>query len=175
MNWIEKTKYLIERKYKKRREKDDNDPFFYNVSPGPNCWQPEEINDLVREYPWLPKSYLDFIAEFDGISIAFLRFYGSKNGDAIPLHEEIAEHKPFLKDNYFPFGRDADGSLFIMNKDGKIFWWDIEDYEFEKEPKWLANSLEDFVGECVLGKRYGEFVNIEKNKFYPFLKSMDWA
>jgi hypothetical protein len=171
MNWIEKVKYLIERD----ENEQPGDTFFYDVCFSGNCWQPGEIDEIAKEYPWLPQSYLDFIQEFDGISIAFLRFYGSRNGDAIPLHEEIAEHKPYLKDNYFPFGRDADGSIFIFNKKGQVFLWDIEDYEFEKEPQWLANSLEEFISECMLGQRYGEFVNIEKNKFYPFLKSMDWA
>jgi hypothetical protein len=171
MNWREKVKYLIEREENEK----PGDPYFYDVCFNGNCWQPGEIEETVDEYPWLPQSYLDFIKEFDGISIAFLRFYGSKNGDAIPLHEEIAEHKPYLKKDYFPFGRDADGSIFIMNHKGEIFWWDEYDYEFEKEPKWLANSLEEFVGDCILGKRYGEFVNIEKNKFYPFLKSEGWA
>lgn len=176
MDWIEKVKYLIERKYKKRREKDINDNFFYDVSPGSNNWTPEEIQELNEQYPWLPESYLKFIQEFDGISIAFLRFYGSKNGDAISLDETLKEEaKPCLDAGYFPFGRYADGSMFIMSKDGKIFWWDKYDYEFLKEPKWISNSLEEFIDQCVLGSRYGEFAFIEDSKFYPFLKSMNWA
>jgi hypothetical protein len=171
MNWIEKVKYLIERD----ENEQPGDPFFYDVCFSGNCWQPGEINEIIQEYPWLPKSYLDFIAEFDGISIAFLRFYGSKNGDAIPLYEILNESKPYLKDDYFPFGRDPGGSNFIMNKNGQIFLWDEWDYEFEEEPKWLANSMEEFLDECILGKRYAEFNKIEKDNYYNFLKSMDWA
>lgn len=171
MNWLEKVEYLIERE----KNEQPGDSFFYDVCFTGNYWTPEEIQELTQQYPWLPESYLNFIQEFDGISIAFLRFYGSKNGDAIPLYEILNESKPYLKDDYFPFGRDADGSNFIFNKNGQVFLWDEWDYEFEEEPKWLANSLGEFVGDCILGKRYAEFVNIEKNKFYPFLKSMNWA
>ena len=171
MNWLEKVRYLIERDENEK----PGESFFYDVSPGPNCWNADEINNIVTEYPWLPAAYLDFIKEFDGISIAFLRFYGSEDGDAIPLYEILEESKPYLKDEYFPFGRDPGGSQFIMNQKGQIFLWHEFDYEFEKDPKWLANSLEEFLDECILGKRYIEFNNIEKDRYYDFLKSMSWA
>ena len=171
MNWLEKVEYLIERE----KDKKPGDSFFYDVYFKENCWEPGEIDGFVKDYPWLPKTYCDFIAKFDSIGIAFVRFYGSKKRDAIPLHEILEESKPFLKDNYFPFGRDADGSNFIFNKKGQVFLWDEWDYEFEDEPKWLADSLEEFVGDCILGKRYHEFDSIENNNYFNFLKSMSWA
>ena len=62
-----------------------------------------------------------------------------------------------------------------MDKKGKIFLWSIDDYEFEQEPKWLANSMEEFIEQCLLGKRYHEFDSIENNNYFNFLKSMNWA
>lgn len=171
MNWIEKVKYLI----KRDREEQPGDPFFYDVCPGPQCWTSHEIEELWAQYPWLPSSYIHFIQEFDGISIAFCRFYGSREGEAIPLYEEIEESKPYLKGEYFPFGRDADGSQFIFNPQGQVFWWDKYDYDFEEQPQIYANSLEEFVGECLMGKRYIEFNDIEGDNYYPFLQSMKWA
>lgn len=171
MNWLEKVNYLIECD---KNEKPD-DPFLYDVCFTGNYWTPEEIQSLIHNYPWLPQTYLNFIQAFDGISIAFCRFYGSKDGDAIPLHEAFDESESCLKAGYFPFGRYADGSMFIFNHEGHVFWWDKYDYDFEEEPKWLANSLEEFISDCLMGRRYQEFAFIEDNNYYTFLKSMNWV
>lgn len=171
MNWVEKVRYLIERE----KNEQPGDSYFYDVNPKKVTWKPDEIDDWIRQYPWLPKSYIEFIKEFDGISVAFCRFYGSENGKAVPLKQEIDYCKPMLKDQYFPFGCYADGSQFIFDSSGKVYWWDKYDYDFEEEPKYLAGSLEEFIDQCVLGPRYGEFAFVEESKFYPFLKSMNWA
>lgn len=177
MDWIEKVKYLIERKYQKRLSTTNNDTFFYDVYPEENCWKPGEIDALMHDYPWLPKSYLNFIQEFDGISVAFCRFYGSKEGKGLSLEDTFTESEsnPCLRAGYFPFGRDVDGSMFIFNKKGEVLWWDKYDYDFEEEPKYLASCFEEFVDQCLLGFRFGEFMTPEKSKFYPFLKSMNWT
>lgn len=171
MNWMEKVRYLIERE---KNEK-PGDPFFYDVNPKKVTWMSSEINDLINQYLWLPQSYINFIQEFDGISIAFCRFYGSENGKAVPLKQEIDYCKPLLKDQYFPFGCFPSGSQLIFNHKGNILLWSKDDYDFEEEPKYLAESLEEFVGECLMGKRYIEFNDIEDDNYYPFLKSMNWA
>jgi hypothetical protein len=172
MNWIEKVRYL----YDRDKNEQPGDPFFYDICFTGNDWQPGELEALHQTYPWLPQSYIYFLAEFDGISVSFCRFYGSEKGKAISLKETFDEEAgPCLAAGYFPFGRDADGSMFIFDKAGKIYWWDKYDYEFEETPKLLAESLEQFVEECLMGKRYIEFNNVERDNYYPFLKSMNWA
>lgn len=171
MNWIEKIKYLL----KMEKNKEEGDSFFYDIYHKGNMWDVHEIDDLLIKYPWLPKEYISFICEFDTIGIAFCRFYGSKERKVFPLVQIIEETKPYLKDNYFPFGCSADGSHFLMNQVGQIFWWDKYDYDFEQEPEFLANSLEEFVDQFLLGPRYGAFADLENNHFYLFLKSMNWA
>lgn len=87
----------------------------------------------------------------------------------------LKETKPLLKGEYFPFGRDPDGSHYLFNEKGQVVLWDKYDYDFENEPEFIANSLEELVGECLLGKRYEEFNFIENDRFYDFLKSEQWA
>lgn len=173
MNWLQKVRYLIER----QQNKTPSDPYSYDINPKEPTWSLNELENIYQDYPWLPKVYNEFLKEFDGISIAFCRFYGSKQGVAIVLKKEIELHQPLLMDNYFPFASDADGSVFLFDKNGRVRWWDIEDYDFEQEPKILAETFEEFVGKCLLGDRYAEFdyINLEENSFYKFLQSQNWA
>ncbi len=173
MNLLDKVRFLIERS----KNKQPGDPYFYDVNPKEITWSPQELEVIYSKYAWLPKEYIEFLKEFDGISIAFCRFYGSKKGIAIILDEQVNLHKSLLQDDYFPFASDADGSIFLFDKQGRVCWWDIEDYDFEHKPKILAETFEEFVSECLLGGRYIEFdsINIENNTFYKFLKDHGWT
>lgn len=170
MNWLEKVKFLIN----KSKSQLPDDQYFYDVNPKEVTWEICEVENIHSKYSWLSKDYILFLKQFDGITIAFCRFYGSKKGIAIKLSEELSLHEPRLKNKYFPFGSDADGSIFLFDKKGRVLWWDIEDYNFEQEPKLIAGTFEEFVGECLLGKRFYEFISPEKSKFYQFLQHQDW-
>ena len=61
-----------------------------------------------------------------------------------------------------------------MNSKGEIIYFYIDDYEFEK-PKKLADSFEEFLSECLMGKRYLEFDDDEENDYYAYLKHLGWA
>lgn len=152
-------------------------PFLLDICPSVPMWQLGELEEFAKAYPFLPKAYLDYLKEFDSTSVAFCNFFGSRNADGLKLHEEVAQHRNLLKDNYFPFASDADGSVFLFDKQGKVRWWDIEDYDFEQEPKVFAENFEELVGECLLGKRYStiDYINLEKNSFFAFLKSQGWV
>jgi hypothetical protein len=171
MNWIEKINYLIQCE----KNNTEDDIYTYDIFFRGNFWTNDEINALIKNYKWLPSSYLNFIRQYDGICISFVDFYASKGRNFSKLESYLNDCEVFLKGNYFPFAKDADGSQFIFDKEGKVYWWDSYDYDFEQEPKFIANSLEEFVDDCLLGKRYKEFNFIENNRFYNFLKSMGWT
>ena len=171
MNWLEKIRFL---KAEKERM-GYSGPYLLDICPSVSSWQEGELEGLVANYPCLPKAYVEYLREFDSTSVAFCNFYGSQKADGLKLAEEITQHQPLLKNNYFPFASDADGSVFLLDKQGRVRWWDKYDYDFEKEPKILAKTFEEFVGECLLGKRYGEFISFEKSKFGKFLQAQGWA
>lgn len=152
-------------------------PFLLDICPSIPMWQPGELEELAKAYPFLPKAYLDYLGEFDSTSVAFCNFFGSRNADGLKLYEEVAQHRELLKDNYFPFGCFPSGSILLFDKNGKVKLWSKDDYDFEKEPEVLANTFEEFVGECLLGKRYSEidYIDLEKNSFFAFLKSQGWV
>lgn len=171
MNWIEKIKYL-----KIRREKEGyNGRYFVDINYESPKWQSDEIEDIIRPHPWLPKSYIGFIKEFDNLGLAFVSFYGSKGVNGIPLKEELAYwREEGLSENYFPFGKDPAGGVFTFNKSGEVIWFLDDDYEFEN-PQKIADTFEEFVGECLMGKRYAEFNIIEDDPYYDLLKNLGWA
>jgi hypothetical protein len=118
--------------------------------------------------------YIKFIEEFDSCGIGFALFFGSSRSKIISVKKQIEEHKEIFKNDYFPFGKDADGSVFLFNRNGEVLWWDKYDYSFEQKPKFLASSFEEFIDECLLGKRLGEFVTPEKNALYKTLQAQGW-
>ena len=64
--------------------------------------------------------------------------------------------------------------MLLLDKQGKVRLWSKDDYDFEKKPENLAETFEEFVGECLLGKRYGEFTSTENDSFYDFMKAQGW-
>ncbi len=173
MNWIEKARYLKERWQKKDYDKNK---YFIDALYLESKWQENELESILKSYPFVPESYIKFIKEFDGSIISFVSFYGSKKSSRFGhLFDAILELQEYgFSDEYFPFAKDPAGSVFAIAKDGSILYFDIDDYKFEN-PEKLANSFEEFIGECVLGKRYKKFDSIENNIYYDFLKSLGWV
>ncbi|MDG1436554.1 MAG: SMI1/KNR4 family protein [Rickettsiaceae bacterium] len=171
MNWIEKVRYLKERLEKKDY---DQEKYFIDVSYNASKWIPTELETILKLYPFVSKSYIEFAKEFDNLGLSFVTFYGSKAIKGLVLQEEITELTEYgFSKEYFPFAKDPAGSVFAIAEDGSILYFDIDDYEFAN-PQKLANSFEEFIDECVLGKRYTEFDSIENNTYYNFLKSLGW-
>lgn len=169
MNWIEKVLYLRD---KKEKEGYGGEYFIYISYEDPK-WQQNELEQLIEPYPWLPESYINFIKKFDNLGLAFCTFYGSKGVGGITIAEEIKYFKPILKEDFFPFGKDAYGSLLTIGKDGGVYYFDR--YRNFTQIKKYAHSFEEFVEECLMGKRYHEFDDIEDNTYYDLLKSRGWV
>lgn len=79
-----------------------------------------------------------------------------------------------MRGEYFLFGKDADGSIYVFHQIGKVILFNIRDNEWEN-PIMIAEDFEAFINDCLLGKRYGEFMNPENSKFYLFLESQGWV
>jgi|694.fasta_scaffold30667_5 hypothetical protein len=173
MNWLQKVRLL-----KSEKERVGySGPYFFDICPSVPSWRKGELEGFLDRYPYLPKSYIEYLKEFDSTSIVFCNFFGSQEATGLKIAEEIAQHKSLLKDNYFPFGCFPSGSILLFDQQGRVKLWSKDDYDFEQEPKVLAETFEEFVGECLLGKRYAEFdsINLDKNSFYKFLQSQNWA
>jgi len=170
MKALDKIKVLKE---KKEREGYQG-PYFLDIDLEENDWQPDEVESYAKEYPWLPEFYLNFIRNYDTLGLAWVVFFGSEKLGRASLKDKINSYKDQMREEYFPFAKDADGSIYAFNKKGEVIYFDIDDYNWKK-PIFIAKDLEAFIGECLLGKRFGEFNNIETSKFYPFLKSQGWA
>lgn len=172
MNFIEKARYLKHRQSLKDYDKDKYyiDALFKKQS----FWKEGEIENLLMPYNFIPISYLEFIKEFDGAGISFVGFYGSKTeGIRNNLYTWINEHKKYLKIDYFPFGKEPAGGVFAFNKKHQVVLFDAKDYEFEQEPELIAETFEEFMDECVMGKRYPEFV--EEDECYEYYKYLGWV
>ncbi len=160
INWMEKVKIL-----KKHKPLDFRGP----------KWKAGELEELQNIYPWLPESYLEYIREFDLSEISFCRFYGSSPYDSwrMSVNSILQAYEDRLKNDYYPFGADADGSQFLFNPAGEVRYWIKDDYDFEEEPTLFAKTFEEFVGECLLGSRSIEFLN--EGPIHDFLKSQGWV
>lgn len=171
MNWLEKVRFLQAEKERVGY----SGPYMLDICPSIPSWKDGEMKNILANYYYLPKAYIEYLQEFDSTSVAFCNFYGSQEADGLKLSEEINQHKPLLKDNYFPFGCFPSGSVLLFDREGRVVLWSKDDYDFEQEPKILAENFEEFVGECLLGKRYGEISSTENDGFYAFLKDQGWA
>ena len=169
MDWMEKIRYL-----KKRQELKDYDKnkYYIDVSFSKNRWPQGELESIIKPYNYVPRAYIDFIKEFDNIGLSFVGFYGSKGLTDYGLTDYISEFKEYLKEDYFPFGKDPEGGVFAFNRAGEVILFEYNDYEFENPIK-LADSFGEFIGEYALGKNgwSGE----ADNDFYRFLKSLGWV
>lgn len=139
-----------------------------------NKWKTGELEKVVKRYPFLPQSYIDFIRKYDSLGLAWVTFFGSEGANIIPLRKKIEDLKDVIKGEYFPFAKLPSGSLYAFNLKGEVLYFMREDFNFKKPMK-IADTFEELVGECILGKRYPEFEDIENNAFYEFLKKQGWA
>lgn len=170
MDYIEKVRYLGE--LEKSRNY-DRSKYFVDIDIIKPKWKAGELEEILKDYDYVPEEYIKFIKEFDSSSITFCDFYGSKNTDIIIAEEEIAEFKEYLKYDYFPFAKDPGGGVFAFNKKQEVICFHDDDYEFE-EPEKIADTFEEFVDECLMGKRLGEFLS-ETSKYYAFIKHLGWV
>ncbi len=166
MNYIEKVRYLLKLKVKTFKE------YYIDVVPGKVQWQDRELENILQNYSFVPESYIKFIKEFDSLGLLFVVFYGSKDEGVIPLSEEIeelSEYTDIFRQRFFPFGKDADGSVFALARDQSIVYFDIQDYNFENEPEKLTNSFEAFITDYVLGPK------CEYNRTDDLLRELKWV
>jgi hypothetical protein len=169
VNWLEKVRTLRDLKKSLKTGEPRVDIFLCEPS-----WSEEELENLENELPWIPKSYINYIAEFDSTNVGWCNFFGSQKCNGIPLQKQIEEHKALLKNEYLPFGKHHDRSIFLLNKHGEVLWWDKHDYDFTS-PKFIAGSFEEFMDECLLGKRYEEFSSTKVSTLYKLLQVRGWA
>ena len=170
MNWLDKVRKLLDLK----RNKKPGEPRI-DISPCKPSWETNELEELCHEFPWLPQAYLDYIKEFDSTSITFCNFFGSNKCDGLFIKNQLQEFTIIVNNDYFPFAKDADGSIFLLNTKGQVLLWDKYDYSFEEEPELIAETFEEFMGDCLLGKRIGEFITPGKNSFYKTIQQLGWV
>jgi hypothetical protein len=172
MNWHDKIDFMIQEKNRVGY----GGPYRIDIRYRDNSWQQNELETIIKPYTWLPKSYINFIKKYDNIGIAWVVFYGSEAGDIIPLGKEIEELREYgLSEDYFPFGKGPGGEVYAFNKQGEdVIEFPADDYEFEK-PSIIATSLERFVEDCLMGKRYADFNRTENDRYYEFLKLQGWV
>lgn len=121
------------------------DPYFYDIRIRGNHWEESEIDCWKQKYRFLPDSYLNFLECYDSPSIAFVRFFGSENSELFSISEQVEEYENRINTHYFSIGYDADESVFLVDKQSRICMWDKYDYDFEKIPKLVANTFEEFI------------------------------
>ena len=171
MNWLEKIDFMIDEKQRAGY----GGLYIIDIRYRENTWSPNELESIIANDNWLPKTYIEFIKKYDNIGIAWVTFYGSEAGNIIPLGKEIAYlRSEGLGQEYFPFGKGPGGEIYAFNKSNQVIEFACDDYEFES-PKIMADSLEKFINECLLGKRYSEFNSIENDRFYQFLQHQGWV
>ena len=171
MKAIEKINILIEAK----KNDSEDSPYWFDIITEENKWQPGEIENLTKDYAWLPQFYLDFIKEYDSISIAWTVFYGSVANNVLTLKEEVEYWGDHLNKGYFPMSSDPSGGIYVLNQAGNVMFFQRDDFDWEEEPEFMANDLEEFLCECIMGKRYSEFKSVDDDDFYLFLKDQGWA
>lgn len=171
MNWLQKIEFLI----KEKERVGYGGPYRIDIVPEENTWDEGELELIVKDYPWIPKTYIEFIRKYNTIGIAWLVFYGSIHRKSLALSEQIPYwYEEGLPRDYFPFGKGPGGELYVFNKAGEVIEFPPDDYDFER-PEKLAKSLEDFIDNDVLGKRYIKFSNLEGDTFYEFMKLQGWV
>ena len=138
-------------------------------------WRAGEIESIQEKYPWLSDFYIKFIREFDSLSLCWAVFYGSEETNSLVLFKEIEYwREEGLPEEYFPFGKGPGGEVYCFNKKNEVIEFASDDYDFEN-PVVIATSLEDFIDQDLLGKRFAKWNNTETSSFYPFLKEQGWA
>jgi hypothetical protein len=165
MNWLDKAIKL--------KNLFDKSPIDIDVFFRQSKWLPGEINEIKKQYPFLSDSYIDFIKKYDETSIGGLRLRGSK-GYKISLQKQIYNYQEILKDEYFPFGDDFGGNIYLFDKKGEVLFWDKNDYDFEK-PEILASSFDEFMDKFLLGKSNGTFGWISSDKLRETLQHQGWV
>lgn len=137
----------------------------------------EFIKNLKLLFPSLSDNYLTFLNLYNGLGLDWITLYGSQESKLPSLLETIdiwkeAHELDLIKLGCCPIGEDAGADLYCLNEKGEVVMFDSESYE-EPQPQFIANSFDEFINECVLGKRYLEFM--EEDDFYHFLKAQGWA
>lgn len=161
MNWLDKVEKL--------KKIFDKSPLDVDVFFGQCKWLPGEINEIKQQYSFLSDSYINFIKKYDEVGIGGLRLRGSK-GHKISLQKQIYNYQDTLKDEYFPFGDDFGGNIYLIDEKGGVLFWDKHDYDLEK-PEFLTSSFDEFMDKLLLGKSNGTFGWISSDKLKETLQS----
>jgi hypothetical protein len=135
------------------------------------------LETLKLRFPKLPQAYLDFLKLYCDPKLDWFTFYGDGGKGSTSLFKmlelwEQDEIFDFEKNGFCPIGDDAGGDLYCLNEQGEVIMFDS--INVEEPPKFIADSFEIFMDECVLGKRYPE-MSIEGSTFHQFLKEQGWA
>jgi hypothetical protein len=146
------------------------------ILPKKGCSE-EFMQNLKDIFPRLSNSYLQFLKLYDGINLEWISFRGSPEKRKISIFYLIKMWKEdnnidLEKKGYCPIGEDAAGNLFCLDDSNQIIMFYIDNPD--EPPKFIADSFESFMDECVLGKRYPE-MSIEGSPFHQFLKEQGWA
>jgi len=135
----------------------------------------ERVSLFVKQYPFLETGYIEFLKGYNGLRLGWCDFLSLDN-TSFPT---IVEYLELLQEwefhpGYIPFAKDAAGAMYCFSRERQGIWYfDVE--HFLEEPTYIVSSFEEFINDCVLGKRYGEFSFIENNPFYEFLKTQGWV
>lgn len=141
-----------------------------------NYVSPEFIEALKSRFPNLSESYLDFLRIYGNPELDWFNFYGESGQTGIPLFDILSIWErsgifEFEKNGCCIIGEDSARDVYCINKQGEVIMFDS--VNVEEPPKFIAESFDEFVGECILGKRYLEFM--DEDNFYHFLQEQGWA
>ncbi len=131
-----------------------------------------EIAQLKNYYAFIPKDYEKFLKEYDGLHISWCTLIGSDSAKFANRSKIIPFWQKVIDEKYVPIAKNAQGDLFAIKLENEAIM--LFDAHTEKT-EFIATSFSEFMSDCVLGKRYGEFAYIENNPFYDFLKEQGWV
>ncbi len=168
INLIDKIEIL----HSKKDQKNISCYIFFSCVPEKGVFK--KIN-LENYRVKLPNDYINIIENYGPVSFEWLDFLSFADKESANFEEYINFLKEWnYSEGYFPFAKDAPGNIFCFCEHNKAIWmFDIEDFLSPSQK--IADSFEEFVSECVLGKRYPEFSYTENNPFYDFIKEQGWA
>ena len=169
-NYLDKIDFMISEK----KSVGYNGPYRMDIVSEKNGWKNGEIASVIQPYLNLSESYIKFIQQYDSIGIAWVVFYGSVQTDIIPLKTELPYwREEGLPEDYFPFGKYVDGSIFCFDSKQNVIFFDKYDYNFE-EPQIIAKSFDDFMNNCLFKDQFGNKKPTEGTAFNKLLKDQGW-
>ncbi len=153
-NFIDKIQKIIHSKYLMTRSEFLSKSFIHIPQNGASNDDIKNEEDLLGKC--LSEDYKVLLKKYNGINLDIIRFCGV--GDTEQYIDRLVDSQAHCPKDKLLIGKSPSGLCYLMDNDGKIYWYDTREIDSEEL---LARSLSELIDDILFGVHAESFAGEE--------------